>query len=459
MEEHWCKFSKICVGCWLLGLLCVSCSEVEIRHDYADMVYVNESSLDLFCGDTRQLTASPTEGAFIWESEAPGIAEVDATGLVKAKSVGDTRIVVSTGEWKEYVDVSVGIPSSKSVTVHAGDGRVEFEMDFDNAGVQAVRVECTTAHTALEEEINCRSGVHRFFYEGLPEGRHDFRVTCVDRFGNETGPQDISANVYGPEFQASLHNRGVGVATRFGNGLVIQWKDITGDCVLEYKDEQGVEVEKVVPASETNTYLYDFGSDLSYTTHTVPEAGAVDTFSVGPDRLDSYEDLRTVLTAEAPCLVNPFNFDLGGEGVGYHDDDPGNNSGNNYRAEKGDSNSQGVDLEAGGNVGYTSHGEWLMYTVHVQDAGAYAFDLERSVNNEGRNGYYSLEIDGVFTDYVFMQDDNDWNAYKWQHETYPENQPQINFTEGKHTVKFVLGKDGDHGKVNFRNFRFTYVTE
>ena len=63
------------------------------------------------------------------------------------------------------------------------------------------------------------------------------------------------------------------------------------------------------------------------------------------------------------------------------------------------------------------------------------------------------------TDYVFMQDDNDWNAYKWQHETYPENQPKIYFTEGKHTVKFVLGKDGDHGKVNFRNLRFTFVGE
>ena len=185
----------------------------------------------------------------------------------------------------------------------------------------------------------------------------------------------------------------------------------------------------------------------------------MDTFTVGPDRLEAFEDLRAVLTSSTPCVIHAFNFDLGGEGVGYHDDDPGNNSGNNYRAEKGDVNSPGVDLEAGGNVGYTSHGEWLMYTVHVQDAGTYAFDLERAVNNEGRNAYYSLEIDGVSTDYVFMQDDNDWNAYKWQHETYPENQPQINFTEGKHTVKFVLGKDGDHGKVNFRNLRFTFVNE
>ena len=229
--------------------------------------------------------------------------------------------------------------------------------------------------------------------------------------------------------------------------------------MLNYKNAQGDEVEKIVPASETNTYLYDFSSDLTYTSRALPEVGAVDTFTVGPDRLEAFEDLRAVLTSSTPCVIHAFNFDLGGEGVGYHDDDPCNNSGNNYRAEKGDVNSPGVDLEAGGNVGYTSHGEWLMYTVHVQDAGTYAFDLERAVNNEGRNAYYSLEIDGVSTDYVFMQDDNDWNAYKWQHETYPENQPQINFTEGKHTVKFVLGKDGDHGKVNFRNLRFTFVNE
>ena len=441
------------------AILLSGCSEVEIRHDYENMIYVNESSLELLCGDTRQLTASPTEDAFTWVSEDPEIADVDANGLVTAKSEGDTRIVVSTGEWTEYVDVSVAIPASKSVQVHAGKERVQFEMEIDNERVQTVRVECLTTQATMEQEIGCKSGVFKFFFTGLPEAQHNFSVTCVDAFGNVSDPVNLYANVYGPVFQSTLSNRGVEHASLFGNGLVVKWKDIPGDCVLTYKNEAGEEVEKTISSSETNTYLYDFGSDLSYMTRAVPEAGAVDTFAAGPDRLEVYEDLRAVLTASTPCLVNPFNFDLGGEGVAYHDNDGGNSGGNNYRSEKGDDNSPGVDLESGGNVGYTDWGEWLTYTVLVQDAGTYAFDLYRAVNNEGRNAYYVLEIDGVALEPVFMQDDNNWSAYKWQHETYPENQPKIQFSAGKHTVKFILGKDGDHGKFNFSNLRFTYVNE
>lgn len=435
------------------------CSEVEIRHNYEHMIYVNESSLELFYGDAQQLTASPTEDTFTWMSEDPDIADVDSHGMVTAKTEGNTRIVVTSGEYKEYVEVSVKIPTAKSVQAHAGKKRVQIEVDLDNEYVEKIKIECTNNQTTVEQPIGCKSGVFKFFYENLDEEMHYFSVVCVDRFGNESEPIDISANVYGDNYQSTLCNRGVEVATRFGNGLVIKWKDIPGDCILNYKNESGVYVEKEVPASEVHTYLYDYASDLTYTSSAYPESDAVDVFVVGPDQLEVYEDLRSVLTISEPCVISVFNFDLGGEGVAYHDESSWNEGGYNYRAQKGDENSEGVDLEGGGNIGYTTHGEWLMFTVDVQDAGKYAFDLERSVNNEGRDGYYSLEIDGVPLEHVLLPDDNDWGAYKWQHETYPENQPVISFTKGKHTVKFILGKDDGHGKFNFRNIRFSPVNE
>ena len=326
MKNFLFKISNLCMAmCGLTGFF--GCSEVEIKHDYEHMIYVNESSLELFCGDTRQLTASPTDGTFNWMSEDPEVAEVDPHGMVTAKNEGNTRIVVTQGEYKEYVEVKVEVPSSKSVQAHAGKGRVQFEVVIDNEYVQTVKVECMTDHTSMEHVVDGQSGVFKFFYEGLDEDAHNFSVTCIDRFGNVSDPVEVSANVYGAEYQSALRNRGVAVATRFGNGLVIQWKDIPGDCVLNYKNAQGDEVEKIVPASETNTYLYDFSSDLTYTSRALPEVGAVDTFTVGPDRLEAFEDLRAVLTSSTPCVIHAFNFDLGGEGVGYHDDDPGNNSG------------------------------------------------------------------------------------------------------------------------------------
>jgi hypothetical protein len=73
-----------------------------------------------------------------------------------------------------------------------------------------------------------------------------------------------------------------------------------------------------------------------------------------------------------PGTVEAEDFDLGGEGTAYHDDDA-DNSGGDGRAD------EGVDVQdngAGGlNVGWTVDGEWLEYTVSVAEAGAYTFEF------------------------------------------------------------------------------------
>lgn len=459
MSRHLFKLSKCCL--MLLGVSVITgCSEEKIKHNYENMIYVNQSSLELFCGETQQLIASPTENTFNWSSEDPEIATVDANGKIMAVGEGYTRIVVTSGEYTKYVDVEVEIPTATSIIGRSGNKRAVIELNIENEYVEKILVECTTNNTSKEEAIEGRSGIVHISFDDLNEQAYDFTVTCIDKLGNEAAPVSFTTNVYGDNFQATVKNRVAEVTTRFGNGLAIRWKDIEGDCTLEYKNELGESITKEISVEETNTYLYDYGSDLTYTTYALPELNAIDAFQAGPNSLEesSIEDLRSVLTMAGPCVINVFNFDLGGEGVGYHDESAHNEAGNNYRSDKGDANSQGVDLE-GGNIGYTTHGEWLMFTLDVQEAGTYAFDLHRSVNNEGRNGYYSLEIDGVKTDYVLMPDDNNWGAYKWQHETYPESQPKIQFTVGKHTVKFILGKDGDHGKVNFKEIRFSPVNE
>ncbi|HEY1911253.1 MAG TPA: carbohydrate-binding protein [Vicinamibacterales bacterium] len=72
-----------------------------------------------------------------------------------------------------------------------------------------------------------------------------------------------------------------------------------------------------------------------------------------------------------PGTVQAANYDLGGEGVAYHDTTPGN-SGGVFRTD-------GVDLEAasegGYDVGWIAAGEWLNYSVNVTSAGNYALQL------------------------------------------------------------------------------------
>ncbi len=105
---------------------------------------------------------------------------------------------------------------------------------------------------------------------------------------------------------------------------------------------------------------------------------------------------------EKPFKVQPFkngslvvqaeNFDIGGEGVAYHDTDP-NNRGNLYRVS-------GVDLYnfksgkgSGIFVGATQPGEFLNYTVTIPKTGKY--DLSFVVASSGAGGKFHMNVDGA----------------------------------------------------------------
>ncbi|WP_158233400.1 Ig-like domain-containing protein [Reichenbachiella sp. 5M10] len=91
-----------------------------------------------------------------------------------------------------------------------------------------------------------------------------------------------------------------------------------------------------------------------------------------------------------PGTVEVENFDLGGEGIAYHDTNAANEGGQ-YRT------SEGVDVEVasggGYNIGWTSAGEWLEYTVDVQSAGTYDFEFRVASINAG--GTFHVEFGGA----------------------------------------------------------------
>ncbi len=82
-------------------------------------------------------------------------------------------------------------------------------------------------------------------------------------------------------------------------------------------------------------------------------------------------------------------FDLGGEGVGYHDTTT-KNDGNGIRPNEGVDTGQ---LLPEGNVGGIVTGEWLEYTVDVLQDGNYTFEIQFAT--AGRYGQFHLEFDGV----------------------------------------------------------------
>jgi phosphodiesterase/alkaline phosphatase D-like protein len=90
----------------------------------------------------------------------------------------------------------------------------------------------------------------------------------------------------------------------------------------------------------------------------------------------------------APCLIQVEDYDLGGEGVAYHDED-GVNGGAAYRTD-------GVDVRVNGayTVVFNARaGEWLEYTVDVASAGTY--QLGASAASRLAGGTLHIDVDGI----------------------------------------------------------------
>jgi hypothetical protein len=140
----------------------------------------------------------------------------------------------------------------------------------------------------------------------------------------------------------------------------------------------------------------------------------------------------------ASVTLKAADFDLGGEGWGYHDNTDANIPGTYRPAE-------GVDIEGNGaNIGFTADGEWLKYTVESSVTGDYDIAIAITTPNGGDRGLH-IEIDDVNqTGRIPFTSTGGWGNWIYLHGT-------LHLTPGKHLVKFVW----ETGDTNLRDFIFT----
>lgn len=151
-----------------------------------------------------------------------------------------------------------------------------------------------------------------------------------------------------------------------------------------------------------------------------------------------------ILCAETPLELWFRDFDMGGQNVAYYDADSNNRGGATYRSDGGDTNSGGVDIESAGNIGYTATGEWLLYTLEIEDAGTYSIQI----SGAGNGGTFYLELDGEkITNDINIKSTSGWGDYQM-------NEPfEVDFPEGKHKLKFYMS----NANYNINYWTFTYV--
>lgn len=152
--------------------------------------------------------------------------------------------------------------------------------------------------------------------------------------------------------------------------------------------------------------------------------------------------------ATLPGTLQTEYYDKCGEGAAYHDNDAQNQGDANYRA------SEGVDIVNGNGgraLGYTSTGEWVEYTIDVQEAGNYSFKatVSSGVNNSGFS--INLNKNGKITKLADIRvpqtGSNSWDTYRVVEGTL--SQP---LEAGEQILRIVItGSNCNIDKIQFTN--------
>lgn len=136
---------------------------------------------------------------------------------------------------------------------------------------------------------------------------------------------------------------------------------------------------------------------------------------------------------QIPGVLEAEHYDKGGQGVSYNDEDPEN---------KGAANSdfrvtEGVDIVGSVNnyvVGWAGTGEWLEYTVNIQEPGEY-YAMFYTASLEG-TGMLGLKIDGeVKLTNVTVPSTGDWAVFS----SFQEN---VVLPEGEHVLRLEIEQFG-----------------
>jgi endoglucanase Acf2 len=150
---------------------------------------------------------------------------------------------------------------------------------------------------------------------------------------------------------------------------------------------------------------------------------------------------------EIPGIIEPGNYDAFEGGVGQnisYVDSSQKNEGDYRLDEYVDAQSH---TSEGKIVGWFSAGEWMEYTIDVQNSGKYDLDFRYCSGNPGGGGPFYLEIDGVkLSSDITVASTGDWG--NWASKAVND----IEFTSGTHILRLVITS----GEFNLGKMNFTY---
>ena len=218
-----------------------------------------------------------------------------------------------------------------------------------------------------------------------------------------------------------LENNGIGWAwwplKKLGNNNPLQIKRNDGyDAILNYWNNGGEKPSE----SDAFAALMQMTEDLKLENN-IYHKGVVDAKIRQPHTDETLPYNANKITPQGENIIFAVNYDLGKEGFAYHDNVSSNtsggaggatwNTGYSYRND-------GVDIEAtednpsnGYNVGWIEDGEWLLYTIEVEQEGNYQLNIRTA--STGNSGEMKVLIDDVAaTEVISLPNTTDYQLFE-----------------------------------------------
>lgn len=146
---------------------------------------------------------------------------------------------------------------------------------------------------------------------------------------------------------------------------------------------------------------------------------------------------------QIPGKIEMENFDYGGEGIGYHDNES-ENQGSSYRTNDGVDIESCSDTGGGYNIGYTNANEWMKYTVNITKSQKYTVEIRVATNTNSSTKLH-IEMDGKdITGSITLPRTGGWQAWQTVSAVTPE------LSAGEHELKLIFDTEGIN--INYINF-------
>ncbi|MEZ4887810.1 MAG: glycosyl hydrolase [Chitinophagales bacterium] len=132
-----------------------------------------------------------------------------------------------------------------------------------------------------------------------------------------------------------------------------------------------------------------------------------------------------------------------GQGISYSDVSVGNNG--DFRVDEYVDAIE--DMAEGNIVGWISGGEWLEYTIEVQEAGLYSLDFRYACGNQSGGGPFQMELDGEkIGPAISVTYTGNWETWR------DKNVQNIPFKGGRQVLRLFF----ENGEMNLGNLTFNY---